>query len=94
MQMGFRAERSLGYVQITDLSTAQPLTIPPGCTLVLVTPEVAAVRWRDDGTAPTATVGYPLAVGGELQYSATRMEALRFIQQTAGAIINVAFYGS
>lgn len=93
MQAGFRAERALGYTQILAATSTQ-LAIPLGCTLILVTPEAQAVRWRDDGTPPTATVGYPLAVGVELQYSANQMASLRFIEQALSTKLNVTFYGS
>lgn len=84
---------ALGYQQITSLSSATALTVPAGTKLVLVTPQTQAVRWRDDGTDPTASVGYPLAVGAELQYSAAQFSRLKFIEQTASAAINVCYYG-
>lgn len=93
MQASYIAERVLGYQQITDVSASTALTIPPGTVLILVTPLVAPVRYRDDGTAPTAAVGYPLAVGVELQYTAQQAAQLRFIQQSAGAELNVLYYG-
>lgn len=85
---------ALGYQQITSLSASTALDIPAGTALILVTPQTQAVRWRDDGTAPTATVGYPLAAGSELRYDARSMAALRFIEQTASAAINVVYYGA
>lgn len=85
--------RTLGYVQVTGLSAATALTIPAGTALVLVIPQTQAVRWRDDGTSPTASVGYPLAVGSELRYDGANMGALKFIEQAASAAINVTFYG-
>ena len=86
------AEVALGYQQITSLGTATALTIPAGTRLILITPTTQAVRWRDDGTNPTATVGYPLAVGAELLYTCAQMSALRFIEQTAGAVLNICYY--
>lgn len=86
--------RSLGYQRITGLAAAQALNIPAGCCLILVTPDTQAVRWRDDGTDPTAAVGYPLAAGVELQYGAGQMAALRFIEQAASAVLNVQYYGA
>ncbi len=103
MQQGFMGEAPLGYAQsaAVDASTlVSSLTfggqsaagIPAGTALLLITPQTQAVRWRDDGTAPTATVGYPLAVGQELRYTGRGQQNLRFISQTAGAIINVTAY--
>lgn len=92
MQSNFKSERALGYQQITSLAAAAGLTVPAGTSFCMVTPETQAVRWRDDGTDPTATAGYPLAVGSELRYTAAQLGALKFIEQTASAKINVCYY--
>lgn len=93
MEAGFRAEKALGYQQITDVSSAVALTVPAGTSLALIVPEVQAVRWRDDGTNPTATVGMPLAIGAMLIFTAQSLAALRFIEQAASAKLNVTYYG-
>ena len=88
-----------GYQQITSLSSATKLTVPQltpdgGNTkpvFALITPEGQAVRWRDDRTAPTASVGMPLAVGVTLQYDGD-LTQIKFIEQTAGAKINISYY--
>lgn len=96
------ADKDLGYVQAaagainasTLVSSLFPGgVIPPGTELLLITPEAQSIRWRSDGTAPTATVGYPLAVGAELRYTMAQFPALRVISQTAGAILNVYALG-
>lgn len=83
-----------GYQQIT-VTAVQSLTIPAACksnaTLAVITAETQAVRYRDDGVAPTATVGMPLAVGTPIQY-AGNISALQFIAQVAGGIVNVLYY--
>lgn len=83
----------LGYEQITNLAAAVGLTVPAGTRLVLVIPETQAVRWRDDGTNPTASVGQPIAVGSELSYDGASPTRLKFIEQAASAKINVVYYG-
>jgi len=93
MQSGYDAESALGYVQLTSLGAATSLTVPAGTALVLIQPEGQAVRWRDDGVNPTAGVGYPLAVGIELAYTGRAFSGLRFIEQIAGAKLNILFYG-
>jgi hypothetical protein len=85
--------KALGYQQITSLSAATALTVPAGAVLAMCTPETQAVRWRDDGSNPTASVGYPLAVGAELRYDAAQMAAAKFIEQVASAKLNVVYYG-
>jgi hypothetical protein len=57
----------------------------------LITSEAAAVRWRDDGGVPTASVGMPLAAGVTLQYDGD-ISRIRFIQQSAGAKLNISYY--
>jgi hypothetical protein len=89
----------IGYQQITSLSGAVSLTVPTRDanglsakpTLAIITPETAGVRWRDDGVAPTGTVGMPLAAGVTLQYDGD-LSQVRFIQQAAGAILNISYY--
>lgn len=91
---GYTAVQGLGYQQITSLTAATALTVPAGTSFALIIPQTQAVRWRDDGTNPTATVGYPLAAGVELRYSASSISRLRFIEQVASAAINVSYYGT
>lgn len=81
-----------GYQKITSLSSSTALTVPTGARLALIVAETQAVRWRDDGTAPTATVGVPLATGTPLTYDGD-LTAVRFIEQTGSAAINVSYYG-
>ena len=81
----------LGYQQITSLSASTALTVPVGATMALIVAETQAVRWRDDGTAPTASVGMPLAAGVTLQYDGD-LHKIKFIEQTASAKINISYY--
>jgi hypothetical protein len=94
MNPGYLAESVLGYEQITNVAAAVGFTaIPAGTARVLITPETQAVRWRADGTDPTATVGYPLAVGNELVFTASQMSRMKFIEQVAGAKLNITYLG-
>ena len=85
--------KQLGYQQLTNLSGATALTVPAGTSLALCIPETQAVRWRDDGTNPTASVGQPLPVGAELRYDGMGLATLKFIEQAASAKLNVVYYG-
>lgn len=80
-----------GYEQITSLGTAQALSVPAGANLALIQAQGQAVRYRDDGVGPTATVGMPIAAAGSLSYNGD-LAALRFIEQAAGAVLNVLYY--
>jgi hypothetical protein len=90
----------IGYQQISSLSSAQALTVPSvdpvtglnqRPNLALITPETNGVRWRDDGVAPTASIGMPLAAGVTLQYDGD-LRKIQFIEQTASAKINISYY--
>lgn len=83
--------KPLGYEQITSLAASQSLTVPTGARLAVLICETQAVRWRDDGTDPTASVGMPLAVGVQFTYSGNLAE-IEIIEQTASAKLNVSYY--
>ena len=89
----------MGYQQITSLSAATALTVPAANrnglkqqpTLAFITAETQGVRWRDDDTDPTASVGMPLAAGETLVYDGD-LTKIKFIEQTASAKLNVSYY--
>lgn len=97
------ADLDLGYAQFTcDTSTlvssatfgnAAAAGIPPGTKLLLIQPQTQAIRVRSDGIAPTAAIGYPVAVGTEMRFTAGQFASLRVISQTAGAVVNVWAFG-
>ena len=88
-----------GYQQISTLSSATGLTVPAMApdglnakpVFALIVAEGAPVRWRDDGTAPTASVGMPLAVGVPFQYDGD-LTKIKFIEQSASAKLNISYY--
>lgn len=90
---------ALGYQQITDLSAAVKLTVPSQDktglnqmpTIALITPLTGNVRWRDDGVAPTASVGMPLAAGVTLQYDGI-LRNIQFINNGGTAELNISYY--
>ncbi len=76
---------------------------PPGnATWAELTAEGGDVRWRDDGIAPTATVGELLKqLGGTGNNSETEpfrytgpLNKLQVIGVSAGSILNVSLYGT
>jgi hypothetical protein len=94
----------LGYKQIPAASTAAAFTlataglattygagIPPGATLAVISPEAQGIRWRDDGTVPTAAIGYRLLADNELLYYGP-LASWSGINIVAGAIVNIVFY--
>lgn len=94
------ADDSLAYFKISTVTTSKNIgaqapgaVIPPGTTRILITCETQAVRIRDDGTAPTATTGWPIAVGTTFEYTAKQMGQLAVIEQTPSAVVHVWCFG-
>lgn len=81
----------LGYQQIANLTAAGNLTVPGNATFALIQAEAVDVRWRDDGTAPTATVGMLLPSGLPQEFSGD-LAALKFITVSSGSILDVSYY--
>lgn len=85
--------KALGYQQITNVQANAHVhfTVPAGAQCALVVCETQAIRWRDDGTDPTSSVGMPLAVATELFYRG-ELDKISMIAQVNGAVINIAYY--
>lgn len=94
----------LGYKQIAAASTTSAFTlstagagttygagIPAGATVAIISPEAQGLRWRDDGTDPTTTIGMRLLTDNELAYNGV-LTAWKGINLTAGTICNITFY--
>ena len=80
----------------TNVATGAP-NAPPlsgtiaGYAIIQCEGSSAGVRWRDDGTAPTASVGMILSSGQELDYSGD-LTAIQFIVQTGSPALNISYY--
>jgi len=85
--------KALGYEQVTGLTAAKTLTIPTGARVVALQAQDQDIRWRDDGTDPTATVGMILIAGDRpFLYNGNDLTALSFFEAAATAILNVTYY--
>lgn len=83
----------LGYQQIT-LSGATLLTVPVGAKLALISVSIAAVRFRDDGTAPTSAVGFPLPITTTTPFVYSgNLATAQFIAQTGSPVLDICYYG-
>lgn len=81
----------IGYQQITSLSSAAKLASKSAIS-ALIQAETKDVRWRDDGVAPTSSVGMVLKAGDTLEYSGD-LTAIQFIEAESSAKLNIAYYG-
>ena len=79
-------------LQNLALAASTALTVPAQATVALITADGSAdVRWADDGTTPTSTVGQLLKSGATMLYS-NDLTALRAIRTAAGGSIAVSYY--
>lgn len=87
-------ERNLvnnSFIQIASLATVTSLTVPADARYAVIQCEGADVRWTPDGTTPSATVGFILEQN--MMWTCTEeLESLKFIQASATASLNIAFY--
>jgi hypothetical protein len=82
----------VGFEKLAVSSTAVAFaSVPARATSCLLVCETNAVRFRSDGTNPTATDGVPIAAGQPLTYNGDP-SALKFIRQSADATIQAEFY--
>lgn len=86
--------KSLGYQQVTSLSSAAGLTVPAGASIALLQVTGQNVRWRDDGTDPTTTVGMVLTSGGDPFPYSGDLSKIKFIEVTASAVLNVTYFAA
>lgn len=96
------ALKPCGFARFTSLGSAVDLTSPAsgtalataiaaGARIAILVCETQAIRWRDDGSNPTAAIGMPLPVNTIFTYTGD-LSALKVIEQTASASLNVAYY--
>lgn len=86
----------ISYQQITatTLASATSLTLPTSytATAAMFCVETAAVRWRDDGTAPTASVGMIAPAGQACWLYTGNLSAIQFIAATGSPVLDVTYY--
>lgn len=88
------------YEEIAVSSTAKSFTMATafpdgavGASLAVVTVEDDAVRYRDDGLNPTATVGHLARVNTGLNVCGENsIRRIRMIRQTTDADVHVSYY--
>lgn len=84
--------KPLGYQQVTSLNTVKTLTVPAGAERAFFIVTGQNVRYRDDGTNPDANTGMLIkTTDPPLEYKGD-LAALKFIEVTASAVLNVAYY--
>ena len=81
-----------GRQALTVSSTALALTIPLGATHCLMQATTANVRWNDETTTPTATVGQQLAAGDSWFYNGALADVKVVRETSDDAVLQVNYY--
>jgi len=85
---------NMGFQQIVNPAASTALTVPTGSRYALFNCSAGTIVWRDDGTAPTATIGIimnPLTGAVQNYWYTGELAAVRVIQATSGTL-NVSYY--
>lgn len=80
-----------GFQRITSLASATALTVPAGTRMCWIQPETQDIRWCDDGTTPTTSIGHLIRINQTFEYTGD-MAAIRLIEIAASATVNVVYY--
>ena len=79
---------AVGATAVDLIADGSP-TLPSKAKRAFITCETAAVRWRADGTAPTADEGHLLAAADSISFTGANyrqlLEMIEFIADTATA---------
>lgn len=83
-----------GYEQITISTTALSLTIPnTRVKMAVVLVEAQPLRYRDDGTAPTAAIGTLIQANESFSICGSALARFQAIRSGAtDAVLNVNYY--
>jgi hypothetical protein len=88
----------MGFAQILMTSNPQTfaaagVTVPTGARLAVITVDAANIRYRDDGTAPTASIGILLSSSAPTPYQYSGdLSAIEFVAVSGSPLLNVSFY--
>lgn len=78
-------------VPITS-SVAVPLSPPSGATMALIQVAGDSIRYRDDGVAPTSTVGTEVLPGASFQLSVQSFASVQFIAENTAATLTINYF--
>lgn len=92
--MGAAAVAGFQMLTVDNTAGGVALTVPTAGypKYALIQCETNPVRWTDEGTAPTSSVGNLLSVGGVLKYDGN-LSAFRAIRATGSSgTLSVSYY--
>lgn len=94
------ATHTPAYYQVSVTATAATLaaliatSVPSWATMAFITPETGALRYRADGTAPTTSVGQPIAQGQAWPVQGgAALAQMQVISQSGSVTVSIEFRG-
>lgn len=83
-----------GYQQLTVSSSVVGLTVPTRAVRAIIGVQAQSIRWRDDGTDPTASVGMLQKADTFFElHGAKSMEAFEAIRvDGSDGVLNISYY--
>lgn len=89
-----RPLRNAGGTQtaLTISDTAISLTVPTGANSAVIGVRGASIRYRDDGTAPTATTGIQVDAGDVIVVCSGSIARFQMIRTAGDATVNILYY--
>lgn len=86
-------KKQVGYEQLTVAGTALGFaSLPTGAVEAVIRVSTATLRWRGDGTDPTAALGNPQYADEEFRLVGG-LERYKFIRTgSTSAVLDVAYY--
>lgn len=85
--------RTKGFQALTVSNTAVGFTVPSGTEYAIASLEANNIRYRDDGTAPTSSVGLLITATSIFGVCQNSLDSIRFIRETADGLLNIEYYG-
>ena len=83
----------VGYVQQSVSAAAGLSSIPSDANKAIIQPETGDIRYRDDGTAPTSSVGMYLFADNTLTIESLAMlNAIQLIAVSGTVTVNISYY--
>ena len=85
------AATALGFSGIAVSGTVA-FAVPPGANLVVMVAESSPIRWRDDGTSPSASSGVLMATTAPPYEYCGDPRSIQFISAATTAMLSASFY--
>lgn len=91
-----RPLQSLGFERVAGITTTAVglPNVPPKAAYAYIQADGGDLRWRDDGTSPTATIGHMLKRNDDHWYTVDKLPAffVRDTDETDPTNLHVTYY--